>query len=63
MSAPSSWRQLTLFDDLEVPIAVSVEAPQPSVTDGNQVDRVPAIDVGSVRRKGPDRRREIEGPR
>ena len=61
MSAPSRWRQLTLFDDLEVPIAVSVEAPQPSLTDGNQVDRVPAIDVNRVRRRRPTNQQELDG--
>jgi hypothetical protein len=63
MSTPQRWRQLTLFDDLEVPIPLSVESPLPSATNLDQADGVPAIDVSRVRRKMPERGRELEGPR
>ena len=63
MSKRPSWRQLTLFDDHEIAIPVSVESPSPSAPNVDQVGPVPAIDVGQVRRKKPERRAEVEGPR
>ena len=63
MSTRPDWRQLTLFDDLEVPITVSIETTLPLSPTLNQVDKVPAIDVSLVRRTGPTRRPDIDGPR
>ena len=63
MSTRPRWRQLTLFDDLEVPIPVSVESPSPPAPNLDQVGPVPAIDIAQVRRKRPERRADLEGPR
>ena len=63
MSKRPSWRQLTLFDDQEIPIPVSVESPAPSITTVDQMDRVPSIDVTRVRRRRPPNQPELEGLR
>jgi len=61
MSTHSGWRQLTLFDDLEVHIPVSVESPTLSPTNQDQVGPVPAIDVNRIRRRRPPNQPELDG--
>jgi hypothetical protein len=61
MSTHSGWRQLTLFDDLEVPLPVSVESPTPFSPSQDQIGQVPSIDVSRVRRRRPPNQPELEG--
>jgi hypothetical protein len=63
MSTRPCWRQLTLFDDHEVPIPVSVESPEPFAPNPEQVGPVPAIDVSRVRRRRPPNQPELDGLR
>jgi hypothetical protein len=61
MSARQHWPQLTLFDDLEVPLPVSVESPTPFSPNQEQVGQVPAIDVSRVRRRRTPNQPELDG--
>lgn len=61
MGTRPDWRQLTLFDDHEVAIPVSIETPSPVPPAFEQVDHVPAIDVSRVRRRRPPNQPELDG--
>ena len=63
MSTRPHWPQLTLFDDLEIHIPVSVESPTPSAPNHDQVGLVPTIDVSRIRRRRPPNQPELDGLR